>query len=191
MSLFKRGVPRDTNALYVVLTRGTIDELDDVYKRAWVRYEYSGSTLLNLALTNHDPAQRVALANRLLDDGVDVTRWQPLQVLFGRNNHDFDLEAPLVQRLLESGADVNRVMRNKRTGTPLEALASKFKFSDADLEPFYDVLLTWPELDLLQVSYGDRTVLANLRKLTGKRAELVRRAEQVLHARGIAVPDPD
>lgn len=188
MRLLPRGVPRDTNALYVVLTSGSIDELDGVYKRSWVRYEYAGSTLLTLALANHDPVQRVALANRLLDDGVDVTRWQPVQVLVGRNTHDFTLEAPLLQRLLDEGADVNRVTRDKRRGTPLEALAAKFTFSDDDLEPFYDVLLARPELDLLQVSSGERTVLENLRKLTDRRAELVRRAEQTLRQRGVTAP---
>ncbi|GIM62705.1 hypothetical protein Pve01_92910 [Planomonospora venezuelensis] len=189
MRLFRPGTPRDTNALHAVLRRGTIDELDGVYKRSWVRYDYGGTTtLLNLALANPDPVQRVALANRLIDDGVGVDRWQPLHVLFGRNDHDFELEAPLVQRMLEEGADVNRVVRDKLRGTPLESLAGKGKFSDRVLAPFYDVLLAWPELDLLQTSSHDRSVLTNLRKLVPIRAELVERAEQTLRDRGIAVP---
>ena len=55
MRLF--GTPRDTSALHAVLTHGTIDELDTVYRRRWVHYEFSGgTTLLNLALANRDPA---------------------------------------------------------------------------------------------------------------------------------------
>jgi hypothetical protein len=189
MRLPRLGTPSDTSALHAVLTHGTIDELDTVYRRRWVHYEFSGgTTLLNLALTNRDPAQRVALANRLIDDGADVTRWAPLHVLFGRNDHDFALEAPLVQRLLVQGAEVNRVVRDKKRGTPLESLAGKAKFSDRDLAPFYDVLLAWPGLDLLQTSSHDRTVLDNLRRLAPLRAELVRRAEQTLLDRGIPVP---
>jgi hypothetical protein len=189
MRLFRLGTPRDPNALHAVLRYGTIDELDAVYKPSWVRYGYDDTTtLLNLALANPDPVQRVALAHRLIDDGVDVNRWQPLHVLLGRNNHDFELEAPLVQRMLDEGADVNRVVRDKKRGTPLESLAGKLKFSDRDLGPFYDVLLARPELDLLQTSSHDHTVLANLRKMAPIRAELVQRAEQTLRDRGIAVP---
>ena len=180
--------PRDTNALYAVLGRGTIDDLDEVYRRRWVHYEYSGASLLVLALGNRDPVQRVAMANRLLDDGADPNRWSPLHVLLGRTNHDFELEAPLVARLLDAGADVNRVVRDKLTGTPLESLASTFKFSDRDLAPFYEVLLARPDLDLLQTSSHDRTVLANLRRMEPIRSELVQRAEQTLRERGIAVP---
>ena len=181
--------PRDPNALHAVLRRGTIEALDAVYRPSWVRYDYDGTTtLLNLALANPDPVQRVALACRLIDDGVGADRWQPLHVLFGRNDHDFELEAPLVQRMLDEGADVNRVVRDKKRGTPLEYLAGMGKFSDRDLAPFYDALLAWPALDLLQTSSHDRAVLANLRKMAPIRAELVRRAEQVLHDRGIAVP---
>lgn len=189
MGLFNRNKPRDTNALYAVLSHGTIDELDAVYEPAWVGFDFQGETLLCLALTNKDTTQRVALANRLLDDGADAREGRPLHVLLGRNQHDFDAEAPLLKRLLDAGADVNEVMA--KFGTPLETIAAKFKFSDVDLAPFYDVLLAHPDLDLLQQSIDGRTVLGNLRKWSGGRGELVIRAEQALTDRGIPVPPPE
>ncbi len=91
--------------------------------------------------------------------------------------------------MLDAGADVNEVI--KKFGTPLETIAATFTFSDVDLEPFYDVLLARPDLDLLQQSIDGRTVLANLRKWSGGRGELVIRAEQTLSDRGIPVPAPE
>ncbi|NYE38718.1 hypothetical protein F4692_003868 [Nocardioides cavernae] len=188
MGLFNRSKPRDTDALHAALTHGTLAELEKVYEPAWVDLQLESGTLLTLALSNKDTAQRVAMANRLLDDGADVTKGQPLHVLLGRNQHDFTAEAPLLARMLDAGADVNE--GHKKFGTPLETIAAKFKFSDADLAPFYDVLLARPDLDLLQDSIFGRTVLGNLRHWSGGRGELVVRAEQTLTDRGIPVPPP-
>ena len=77
--------------------------------------------------------------------------------------------------MLDAGAGVNESMA--KFGTPLETIAAKFKFSDIDLAPFYDVLLARPDLDLLQKSIYGRTVLGNLRHWSGGRGELVVRAE--------------
>ena len=189
MGLFNRNKPRDTNALYAVLSHGTIDELDAVYEPAWVGFDFQGETLLCLALTNKDTTQRVTLANRLLDDGADVRDGHPLHVLLGRNQHDFAAEAPLLERLLDAGADVNEVIA--KFGTPLETIAGKGKFSDVELTPFYDVLLARPDLDLLQQSTDGRTVLGNLRKMSTLRGDLVMRAEQTLTDRGVPLPPPE
>lgn len=189
MGLFNRNKPHDTNALFAALTHGTVEDFDKVYEPAWVNYDYEGDTLLALALTNKDTAQRVAIANRLLDDGVDVKQSQPLHRLLGRNQHDFTSEAPVITRILDAGADVNEVMA--RFGTPLETIAGKGKFSDVELTPFYDVLLVRPDLDLLRKSVDGRTVLGNLRKMSALRGELVIRAEQTLTDRGIPVPPPE
>ncbi|MCP3421681.1 hypothetical protein [Nocardioides pinisoli] len=153
-----------------------------------MNHDHESGTTLVLALTNSDTTQRVAIANRLLDDGADVSRRHPLHVLLARNEHDFAAEAPLVERLLDAGVDVNEVLPND--GTPLETLAARFKFSDVTLTPFYDVLLARPDLDLLRHGKNGRTVLGNLRKWSAKRAELVIRAEQTLTDRGIPVPPP-
>lgn len=188
MGLFNRK-PRDTNALHAALTHGTLEDLEKVYEPAWVNYEFESGTLLTLALMNNDTEQRVAIANRLLDDGVDVRHGSPLHVLLGSNDHDFEAEVPLLERLLDAGADVNEVIA--KFGTPLESLAAKMRFSDAELRPFYDVLLARPDLDLLQPSVDKRTVLGNLRKMFALRGDLVTRVEQTLTDRGIALPPPE
>lgn len=189
MGLFKRNTPRDTNALHAALTHGTMEELDRVYEPAWVNFEFESGTPLTLALGNSDTDQRVAMANRLLDDGADVRRGHPLHRLLGRNQHDFAAEAPLLERMLDAGADVNEVIA--KFGTPLETIAGKGKFSDAELTPFYDVLLARPDLDLLRASVDGRTVLGNLRTMFALRGQLVTRAEQTLIDRGVPVPPPE
>ncbi|MCD4533682.1 hypothetical protein LRP67_06270 [Nocardioides sp. cx-169] len=181
-------MPRDTAELYRALTYGTVDDLNRVYEPAWVNYAYASGTPLTLALSNPDTSQRVAIANRLLDDGADVREGQPLHLLLGRNEHDFTGEAKLLERMLDAGADVNEVVA--KFGTPLETIAAKLKFSDAILTPYYDVLLARPDLDLLRPSLRGDTVLVNLRKMVGRRDELVVRAEQALTDRGIPVPPP-
>lgn len=122
----------------------------------WVNLDLGSDTLLTLAHSNSDTTQRVAIAHRLLDDGADVLRERPLHVLVGRNDHDFVNEALLLERMLEQGADVNEIYPG--FGTPLETIAAKFKFSDVQLAPFYDVLLARPDLDLLQQSLADRGI---------------------------------
>ena len=189
MGLFNRHKPRDTNALYAALGRGTLEQFLAVYEPAYVHYDgFSGTTLLELALSNGNLEGRVAIANKLLDDGADVTVGIPLHILVAGNNHDIEAEAPLLERMLELGADVNKVTR--KSGTPLEAAAERFKYSDKTLTPFYDVLLARPDLDLLQPGLDGRPVLVNLRKWYAKRGELVERCEALLRERGIPVPQP-
>jgi hypothetical protein len=167
-----------------------LQDLLACYEPAFVNYDgFASGTLLTLGLANDDPASRVAIASRLLDDGADVTIGHPLHVLVGQNTHDFVSEAILLERMLDAGADVNEVMPNDNA-TPLEAAASKFKFSDRDLTPFYDVFLSRPDIDLLAPGLDGRPVLVNLRKWYALRADLVERAEKLLTERGIALPEP-
>lgn len=189
MGWLNRKEPRDTNALYAALRRGTLEEFDAAYKPEYVNYDgFAGGTLLTLALGHNDPAMRVAIGNRLLDDGADVTKRHPLHVLVAGYDHDFDAEAALLQRMLDMGADVNTVLPSD--GTSLETAAAVFKFNDETLKPFYDVFLARPDLDLLQPGLGGRLVLINLRKWYAKRADLVERCEALLTERGIPLPPP-
>jgi len=160
--------------LHAALTRGTDADFEKVYDPALVNYGFEHDTLLSLALTNDHAPSRIAIANRLLDDGADVRKAMPLHRFLGRNECDIVAEAPLLKRLLDAGADVNHV--DPKVGTPLETIAAKFKFSDAILTPFYDVLLARPDLDLLKPGLDGRTVLTNLRKWSAKRGDLVIRA---------------
>lgn len=182
--------PRDTSALSAALRRGSHDEFLKVYEPKFVNYDgYSGTTLLDMALRNSNPEARVSIAHRLLDDGAKAGIGIPLHSLLGNNAHDFAAEPALLHRLLESGADVNQSLA--RSGTPLEALAGVGKFTDAQLQPFYDVILDWPALDLLRPGRVAPTVLATLRRGYARRACLVEQAEAVLTARGVPLPPPE
>lgn len=179
--LAKEKKPRNTSALYAALKSGTMTEFLEVYDPSYVDLDFSGVSLLALSMGND-----TAIAHRLLDDGADVNRSHPLHTLLGRDDHDFVAEPLLLQRMLDLGSDVNAVLSG--FGTPLEAIGSRFKFSDATLTPFYDVILARPELDLLQPGLDDRPVLVNLRLWAVKRALLVERAEAVLNQRGTPLP---
>lgn len=190
MGWLSRAKPRDTSALFAVLKSGSYQDFDAAYDSTWVHYDgYSEATLLTLAAGNTEPASRIAIVQRLLDDGADVAQGTPLHSLVGANKHDFTAEAPVLERMLDAGADINQV--DPRFGTPLETAAAKFKFSDSDLEPFYNVFLSRNDLDLLAPGLGDRPVLVNLRKWYAKRALLVERAEDLLRSRNIPVPEPE
>ncbi|WP_435770341.1 hypothetical protein [Nocardioides sp. SYSU DS0651] len=191
MGLFRKSRSvEEGQELRRLAARGTLDEFLASYRAADATDPELGTDLLFESVRNKDIAARTGIATRLLDDGADATAERRglgiLHQLLTYGVHDFPAEVPLLQRLLAEGADVNRV--DPRTGTPLEALAAQFKFSDDQLAPFYDVLLTDPRLDPLQDSVFGRTVLGNVRNWRDGRPQLVARLEQLLADRGVAVP---
>lgn len=113
----------------------------------------NGASALIGAMRNRDPSSRVRVANLLLDDGASASvvttddKINALHVLFEglADEHDFELEAPLLRRLLEGGADIN--LRSPRFGVPLECLAF-MPVSDEQLAPFYEVVFSWPHIDM-------------------------------------------
>lgn len=120
----------------------------------------TGQTVLFGALANRDPAARVAIATRLLDDGAaaDVTTSSGtslLHVLFSQRRHDVPAEAGVLQRLLDGGADINQV--DPRFGAPLGILVASF-LPDEVLAPFYEIVFARPELDLDRPASKQRTV---------------------------------
>ena len=175
--------------------RGTFEEFTAHYEqgqaRSWRGHE--GMTLLHDAVANSDPGERVRISTLLLDDGADASalamreRFTTLHMLFGTNDHDFEAEAPLLQRLLDAGADINHVAGG-RWGTPLQTLAAKLKFSDERLGPFYDVIFSRPDLDLLKPGKQGRTDLDSARLLSFKREGLTARMEDYLRRHGREVP---
>ena len=149
-----------------------------------------GSRLLEIAL-GREPEVRVAMASRLLDDGANPAikgedGLTVLHVLVDGHHHDFDAESPLLRRLLDGGADVNAGY--KKHGTPLETIASLFKYDETQLAPFYDVFVARPDLDPLKISAYGHTVLSNIRRWD--RPVLAGRLEEYLRERGIDVPAP-
>jgi uncharacterized protein len=187
MGWFKRD-KRDASVLHGAASRGSFEEFMAAYDPADKNLDFSGTSLLGLALGNGDPAARAAIATRLLDDGADPAKHgDELHVLLGASAHDRDTEPALLKRMLDAGADVNRVV--PRFGTPLETLADVFKFSDDTLAPFYDVFFERPDLDLLQQGNFDKSVYANIKQISAKRAGLLARADAYLTARGIPIPE--
>ena len=181
-------------SLTAAAKRHTLDVFLEVFEpgqEAWVGA--SGLPLLLIALGNNDPANRLAIANYLLDVGADATalalpeRYTALHILFGQNTHDFEAEAVLLKRLLDGGADVNGVS-GRGWGTPLQTLASQLKFSDETLSPFYDVLFARPDLDLLCKGEAGRSTLQSAR-LSQRRQALVTRMETYLHDHGLSADD--
>ena len=107
-------------------------------------------TVLFGALANRDPAVRVVIANRLLDDGADpsvvtITGVTLLHVLLTHREFDVPGDAALLQRLLDGGADVNRA--DRREGAPL-AMLYRMPLGDEELVPFYEVMFARDDLDL-------------------------------------------
>ena len=138
-----------------------------------------GSTLLMRALRNSDPASRVAIATRLLDDGADAGaategHVNALHVLLSATAHDFTAEAPLLARLLDEGADIN-ADSGSRWGTPLQTLSRTLKFSDESLAPFYDILFARPDLDVTTPSSVGRSVTESAHASIRRRGDLLAR----------------
>ncbi|MBI9114692.1 hypothetical protein [Sanguibacter suaedae] len=179
-------------SLITAARRCSLDEFLRIYEpgsaQSWV--SGTGETLLHFALQNGEPANRVAIAMRLLDDNADAAALVPpeqyttLHLLFAHNSHDFQAEAPLLERLIAGGADVNMVA-GRGWGTPLQALASLGKYSDDELEPFYNVLFARPGLDLLRAGKSGRSTLESAKLLGPRRQNLAARMEDYLNAYGI------
>lgn len=176
--------------LSFIAGNGTFEEFVSAYEPADAAWSSpaTGETLLKFAVGNHDVDARIAIATRLLDDGADPSYAADggtnlLHVLLGRRQHDFAAEAPLVERLIAGGADINRVI--PRFGTPLETATVDSEFAEAELAPLYDVFFAQPDLDLLQTSLANMTVLARLRDSFEDRTDLVARAEAYLAERAV------
>lgn len=147
----------------------------------------TGTTLLMYALRNPDMSARIAIADRLIDDGADTSvetsdHVNSLHVLLGSMTHDFAREPALLQRLLDGGADVN-LCAGQRMGTPLQALSRNFSFSDAMLAPMYDVLFSRPELDVESRSRTGSSIIEGARAVGARRGDLLARCEAHLAAR--------
>ena len=170
--------------------RDSLDEFLERYDPSLANAEVNGRSVLMGALTNVDPAARSAIAMRLLDDGADATATDGgvglLHALLGNARLGPELEAPVLRTLLDGGADVNAVAKGE--GTPLQVLMSQFKYTDAALAPFYDVLFSRDELDLLKVGAFEKSAYAMAAK--SKRRQVLReRMERFLVDHGIEIPE--
>lgn len=116
---------------------GTYEEFCAVYDPATIPFDATADVdeLLGDAMLNKDPRARLAIANRLLDDGADPSlvstsgdRINVLHALWGRaRDRDPEAEAALIARLLDGGADIN--LRSPRFGLPLTMLVTDISAS--------------------------------------------------------------
>lgn len=165
--------------VYFSATKGEAQFLADYEPTQATWADKDGMTLLMRALRNGDPASRLAISTRLLDDGADagaVTAGNVsgLHILLSAMQHDFEAEVPLLERLLDGGADIN-ADSGSRWGTPMQTLSRTFKFSDDQLAPFYDVLFARPELDVTTRSSDGRSVTETAQAAEGNPADLLAR----------------
>lgn len=109
-----------------------------------------GRPLLFKSVGNRDVQARIAITNRLLEDGADPSivsgGINVLHVLFDARTHDTELEAPMLQRLIDGGADINQV--SKRSGPPFAVFIEHGPIPETERIPFYDVIFNQPNLDL-------------------------------------------
>lgn len=115
------------------------------------RSEAVGDTVLFGAVANRDPDARVAITNRLLDDGADpsiVTHsgTTVLHVLLTNPESRPASDAPLLRRLLAGGAPINRI--DKKRGAPLAILFDNYTLEDDEAEPLYEAFFERADLDL-------------------------------------------
>ncbi|MDR6865503.1 ankyrin repeat protein [Microbacterium resistens] len=116
---------------------GTYEEFCEVYDPGAMPFDATLGVvgLLGEAVSNKDPRARLAIANRLLDDGADPSlvstsgdRVNVFHVLWGRErDRDPEGEAALIGRLLDGGADIN--LRSPRFGLPLTMLVTDISAS--------------------------------------------------------------
>lgn len=127
---------------------GSLDDFLSVYRRKYVnRAGRTGLPLLVAACTNRDPAAKVGIANRLLDDGANAASTAPegfgvFHALFDNLGHGDDMAAAaaLSDRLVRQGADLNH--HAPGVEVPLTTLVRNPTRSDEELAPLYDVVFS-------------------------------------------------
>ena len=138
--------------LIAVAQRGTLAQFLEHYESSMVQKvkPRSGRTLLHAAASNGDLEARLAIAHRLLDDGVDATATMTdpphnvLHILFDAKRHDWAGEAPLVARLLDAGADVNAAAGVR---APLALLIDKGHGADPEAAIVFEAVLSHASVD--------------------------------------------
>lgn len=137
------------------------------------RSESVGETVLFGALYNPDPDARVAITNRLLDDGADpsvVTHsgTTVLHILLTNPDLETEGDAQLLRRLLAGKAPINRI--DKKRGAPLAILFDNYMLEDDEAEPLYEAFFERPDLDLdAPGNMGLRTVRESIEMAALKR----------------------
>lgn len=178
---------------WLLASESSIDEFFAQYRpemAVWQSGRGNPLTALWGAMSNRDPEARVVIANRLLDDGADVSMQSSekanlLHVLFSQKAHDVEAEAPLLRRLLEAGVDLN--LHSPKWGVPLLVLIDNYSLPDRKLGPFFDVIFAQSGINWdanVGVRLGEKRTLRWLVEQVGEaegiRPEFARRMREYL-----------
>lgn len=103
------------------------------------------------ALGNTTPSERYKISKFLIDKGADVTALGPqgyssLQVLLAQVKHNLDETYDLCKLLIEHGVDINH--RDPNGQVAFTEIINKGKYSDSELERFYDLFFSQPDFRL-------------------------------------------
>ncbi len=111
-----------------------------------------GKNALFGATANSDPTARYQITSWLLDHGVDPlgSKYKDTTVLhnlFNRGDRDPVRDAELLRRLLEAAADINKSVPDY--GRPLAFLMTRMEARLETDRPFFDIMFSRPDLDLV------------------------------------------
>ncbi|KXO96506.1 Uncharacterised protein (plasmid) [Tsukamurella tyrosinosolvens] len=142
------------SSAYPAASMGTYDNFIAVYEgsedEASIQNhtEPKDNTLLWKAAHNRNVDARLAICNRLIDDGIDVAyednKTNVLHLYFSNRTFEPEKEAPLLRRLLEGGADLN--LQPSKGYSPLMTFMTNPRLLPDEVKvPFFNVLLEFPE----------------------------------------------
>lgn len=128
---------------------------EEEFLEAWEDEKYDDELRKDIffnAISNNDKEARYKIVNHLLDSQYKVTGRNDegetaLHILLSRAKHNLEETYQLCERFIKEGVDINAVDCKKRLA--LQYLIN-MKYSDEDLEPFYNLWLNQENVCLEQ-----------------------------------------
>ncbi len=158
----------------------TFEDFMELYQPGDEKNFYGDKSLLGYALANGDPKARYAISSFLLDRGavgadiVSEEGYSTLQVLLSRVTHNLKETYELCKRLIELGVDINH--RDRKYGQVAIQYIARLGGKEEDLQEFYDLWFSQPNLDLESVDRAGNSPIEYAKLFNRK--EMVRRMEE-------------
>ncbi len=164
----------------------TYDEFIAAYKDGDENKLYDGKSLMHYAVANNDPSSRYKITSFLLDKGAQVESLNSegqnlLHILLSRQNHNLEQTLVLFKQLIVSGANINQLDKKKRL--PIQHLLF-MGFSDDELEPFYDIWFSQPEV-ILDVPNAWGLTPIQFAEKHPRRVKILKRLNDYLEHKGL------
>ncbi len=126
----------------------TYDEFISEYSEGDELKEYDGRSLAFYSISNNDPESRYKITKFLIErnvplSGVNDNNENMLHILLSRRKHNLQETLELCRAIISGGADINQL--DKQDRVPLQYLIN-MKYSDEDLEPLYELWLSFDNL---------------------------------------------